>query len=249
MSPFSKSIHLLIISTFFLFSCSHIKDKKNSYKHTVLPTTCLDQLRHYYPVEQLTTITSLNSKPKKYSPINAAKNIIKNDFNNDKFMDYIFIELIKKAPQDKARLVICTSSENNHMRRLPNYPIHINTKPDFQSIYERIEWKNNQLILSTFKSEHNWGSDDEIAHYRYDTKRSDFILVSHELVSSSGDGLRSDTYEFYDYDHQRYKSKNTCGNLEEGCQSSKSNGGLVIPKQRSSLFLPSKPYLRKIPQS
>lgn len=247
MSTFPKSIHLLIISTLF-FGCSHNKDKQNDYKHTVLPKTCLDPSRHYYPVNQLTTITSLNSKPKNYTPINAAKNIIRHDFNNDKFTDYIFIELMKKAPQDKARFVICTSSRKNHIRRLPNFSIHINTKPDFQNIYERIEWKNNQLILSTFKSEHNWGSDDEIAHYRYDTKRNDFILVSHELVSSSGDGLRSDTYEFYDYDNQRYKQENTCGNLEEGCQNSKSNGGLLIPKRRSSLFLPNKPYLHKIPQ-
>ncbi len=244
MSPFSKSIHLLIISTLF-FGCSHTQ---NSYKHTVLPNTCLDQSRHYYPVNQLTTITSLNSKPKKHTPIKATKNIIRHDFNNDKITDYIFIELMKKARQDKARLVICTSAGNNHTRRFPNFPIHIKTKPDFQSIYEHIEWRNNQLILSTFKSEHNWGSDDEIAHYRYDTKRNDFILASHELVSSSGDDLRRDTYEFYDYDHQRYKRENTCRNLEEDCQNATSNGTLLIPERRSSLFLPSKPYLRKIPQ-
>ncbi len=248
MNPFTKYTQLLIISS-FLSGCSNNIMKESNDKHTLLPPSCIDQTRSYMPTSHLTTITSLNAKAKTYSPVKAPKGIIEQDFNIDKQKDYIFIESLPAKHQVKARLVICISSTNNYFRKLPDFPIHVNTKPDFQSIVERIEWKNKKLLLSTFKSEHNWGSDDEIKKYRYDKKRQDFILTSQELVSSSGDGLRSDTTEFYNFDKRSYKSTNNCGNLEEGCKNTKTNGRIILPQQRASLFKTvSKPYLRKVPQ-
>lgn len=252
MNPFKKALInriSLFIMVMFISGCSHSVVKQSSYKFTSLPNACIDQTKLYQPVSYLNTVTSLNAKTESYSPVSAPKGIIKQDLNTDKHNDYIFIESLRENHHVKARLVLCMSSANNYSRTLPKFPIHVNTKPDFQSIVERIEWKNKQLVLSIFKSEHNWGSDDDIKHYRYDKKHQDFILISQELVSSSGDGLRSDTTDFYNFDKRSFQSTNNCGSLEEGCKNTKTRGKLILPQQRASLLKPmTKPYLRKILQ-
>ncbi len=252
MNPLKKALtnHIsLFIMVMFISSCSHSEVNKSSYKFKPLPNACIDQSKLYQPVSHLNTISSLNAKTESYRPVSTPKGIIAQDFNTDQRNDYIFIESLTKKKPVKARLVVCMSNKNNYIRKLPKFPIHVNTKPDFQNIVERIEWKNKMLILSTFKSEHNWGSDADIKHYRYEKKHQDFILVSQELISSSGDGLRSDTADFYNFDQRSYKTTNNYGNLEEGCKNTKTNGKLILPKPRASLFAPnSMPYLHKVPQ-
>jgi len=219
-----------------------------TYLDTLLPNTCIDQSEQYHVASQLTSITSLNTKAQDYSPVVATKGLLIKDFNADKHEDYIFIESKKTKQGNKARLVLCISSNSTFLRKLPAFPIHINSKPDFQTSHQRIEWKNQRLVLSRFKSEHNWGSDEDNKHYRYDKKLKQFILTTHELISSSGDGLRSDTYELYDFDKRTYINQNQCGRLEEACKNTKVTGKLILAKPRVSLFQPSKPFLRKIPQ-
>ncbi len=254
MTPLFKPNYLLVLSVFYLSGCAPLYsvDKKpvNHKSHTnkCLQSICTDQTKQYQIVNHLTTITSLNSKAQAYSPIIATQGIIEKDINHDKQKDLIFIETQKSKQGKKARLVLCLSSGKRYIRKYPDFPIHINTQPDFQTSQQRIEWKNQRLVLSRFKSEHNWGSDDEVKQYRYDNNRKQFILVSHELTSSSGDGLRSNTYELYDFDKRTYKNQNQCGHLEEGCKNTKTHGQLILPKQRASLFQPNKPFLSKVPQ-
>ena len=211
--------------------------------HPILPSACLDKTGQFTPIKSIKTKTSYLQKPSDYSPVKAINGIIKSDFNNDKVIDYVFLEkVIRTNKHSQARLVLCISSGQAYQRKLPPFPVHINTEPDFQSIHERIEWNNNQLILSTFKHEHNWGSDDEINHYHYSIKDKGFILDRRELVSSSGDGLRSDTHVIYDLKTLHYQSKLHCGRLEEACRPYQHKGEIVYPKIKSSLFNPRKIY-------
>ena len=218
-------------------ACS-LRTKNNAQTHPILPSACLEKTGTFTPVKNIKTKTSFLEKEKRYSPIKANNGTIKSDFNNDNTPDYFFIENNLTNIQSKPQLVLCISSGRHYQRKLPPFPIHVNTKPDFQSIHERIEWKNNQLILSVFKYEHNWGSDDELNSYHYSNKNQDFILDKRELVSSSGDGMRSNTHTIYNLKSLRYQKKSQCGSQEEACHPYQLKGHITFPKVKPSLFNP-----------
>jgi hypothetical protein len=138
------------------------------------------------------------------------------------------------------------SDKNKLIRKVTPFKIHETIKPDFQTISESIQFSGVVLILTIDKHEHNWGSDREINSYTYDKARKDFILESQERTSSSGDGLRSDSFEFYDLKNRRYEIMNTCGRLEEGCKPFNRSGKIIPTKKPSTLLKPSKIYQKLI---
>jgi hypothetical protein len=203
-----------------------------------IPSICRDPSRNFKPVTHILSRGSYNSKASSYSPIVNTKGFISEDFNNDKVIDYIFIERTNKHIQ----MVSCVSDKNKLNRKITPFRIHETIEPDFQTISESIQLSGKGLILIINKHEHNWGSDGEINFYTYSKAHKDFILETQERTSSSGDGLRSDTFEFHDLKNRRYEIINTCGKLEEDCKPFSRSGRIIPAKKSSTLLKPSKLY-------
>jgi hypothetical protein len=237
----------IIILTFlsaYLWGCGGIKKQTqvgvSSSNKAIknIPSICRDLNRNFKPVTHILSRGSYNSKASSYSPIVNSKGFIAEDINNDKVIDYIFIERTKKHIQ----MVSCVSDKKKLNRKVTPFKIHETIEPDFQTISEFIQFSGEVLILTIDKHEHNWGSDREINSYTYSNLHKDFILEAQERTSSSGDGLRSDTFEFYDLKNRRYEIINTCGRLEEGCKSFNKSGKIIPAQKPSTLLKPSKIY-------
>lgn len=235
---------ILILISAYLWGCGSIKQKTHTgvsfdlNSINSIPSVCRDPRGNFKPVTHILSKGSYNSEPKSYSPIVDPKGFIAEDFNDDKITDYIFIERVKKNIQ----MIICTSDKNRLSRKITPFKVHETIEPDFQTISESIQFTGSVLILSINKHEHNWGSDSEISAYTYNSAYKDFILETQETTSASGDGLRSDTFEFYDLNNQRYNIMNTCGSLEEGCKPFNRSGRIIPAKKQSTLLKPSKIY-------
>ncbi len=207
-----------------------------------IPTHCLDPSGQFKPVKTIITRLNYNEKAHVYQPIQNKKGLISQDFNNNGKMDYLFVER-SKATQ-KLRLASCI----DHVYKATRFIIHEEKQPDFQSIHEAIRLYQGKLQLSINKHEHNWGSDNETSLYRYDKQRKDFVLIERLLVSSSGDGLRSDTEEHYNLLNKRYRRSSQCGSLEEACRSKTQKGRIVLSRTPIRLFKSGgKLYQRLIP--
>lgn len=239
------SFCLLLIS---LYGCSH-PVSSTSENSQIIPRACQDQTGKFHRVQTIQSRTSYLEKAYPYSPIKHKKGLIKTDFNHDGKMDYIFIEkekLTKATP--KFRLLICESQGRRYQRKYPPFSIYESDLPDFQATAQSIQMKQGDLILGTLHHEHNWGSDEETSTYQYNKNLGDFILVKRESVSSSGDGLRSDTYALFDLKTHRYQKQSNCGALEEECKSSKSSGRIVLPKRKANLMKRGKIYRKLLPE-
>jgi len=243
MSQQIRILALVFLAT-FLWGCGGINKQtrsgvsSNLNSISSIPTACKDPRKSFKPVTQILSKGSYNSKPKSYAPITDPKGFIAEDFNNDKITDYLFIERVKKDIQ----MILCISDKNRLSRKVTPFKVHETIEPDFQSISESIQFSGKVLTLSINKHEHNWGSDSEISTYSYANAYKDFILDTKEVTSTSGDGLRSDTFEFYDLKNRRYKIMNTCGGLEEGCKPFNRSGRLIPAKKQATLLKPSKIY-------
>jgi len=245
---------ILIICTLCIFQlgCGGIKNKPSQSSNAILkaplvladiPTVCKDPKGKYKSVQRILSKGSYNSKPRAYQPIRDSKGFIVTDFNNDKIFDLLFLERLGAD----IRLISCVSRAGRHIRKITPFKVHETINPDFQTISEFIQYKAGKLVLVINKHEHNWGSDSKTNRYSYNNNAQDFVLVQQEVFSSSGDGLRSDTEEFYDLEKNRYKRSSVCGGMEEGCKSQKSSGRIVPHKPRSTLLKPTKVYSRLVP--
>ncbi len=215
---------------------ARVSSDLNSIKS--IPSACKDSRGNFKPATHILSKGSYNLEPKSYAPIADSKGFIAEDFNADKMTDYIFIERAKK----KIQMIICTSNKNRLSRKITPFKVHETIEPGFQTISESIKYSGKKLVLSVFKHEHNWGSDSEISSYTYSNADKDFILETQETTSTSGDGMRSDTFEFYDLKNRLYKITNTCGSLEEDCKPFNHSGNIVPARKQSTLLKPSKIY-------
>jgi len=242
----AQQVKVLILFSLsaYLWGCGGITKQTNSGVSSDLnsiksiPSACKDLRGSFKPVTHILSKGSYNSEAKSYSPIIDPKGFIAEDFNNDKITDYIFIERAKKDIQ----LILCASDKNRLSRKITPFKVHETIELDFQTISESIQFTDNVLILSINKHEHNWGSDSEISTYTYNNNYKDFVLETQETTSTSGDGLHSDTFEFYDLKNRRYKIMNTCGSLEEACKPFNRSGRLIPAKKQATLLKPSKIY-------
>ncbi len=244
----TKTIILIFLSI-YLWGCGGLKKQTQVGASTNIksikniPSICRDSSGSFKPVTHILSKGSYNSKATSYPPIVSPNGFIAEDFNHDKVTDFIFIERTKKRIQ----MVTCVSDKNKLMRKVTPFKIHETIKPDFQTISESIQYSGVVLILTIDKHEHNWGSDREINSYTYSNIHKDFILEAQERTSNSGDGLRSDTFEFYDLKNRRYEIINTCGKLEEGCKPFNRRGKIIFAKKPSTLLKPSKIYQKSMP--
>ncbi len=236
----------------FQLGCGGIKNRPSQGSNVIskaplvladIPAICKDLKGKYKPIQRILSKGSYNSKPRTYQPIRDPKGFIIADFNHDKRFDLLFIE---RSGSD-IRLITCVSHRDSHLRTITPFKVHETIKPDFQTISELIQFIAGKLVLIVNRHEHNWGSDSETNRYSYNNNAQDFVLVQQEVFSSSGDGLRSDTEEFYDLVSNRYKRSSVCGGMEEGCKSRKSSGRIIPNRIHSTLLKPSKVYSRLIP--
>jgi len=248
----NKKLLIAGILCIFQLGCGGIKNKSSKNSKVIskapllladIPSICKDSKGKYKPVQRILSKGSYNLEPKPYQPIQNPKGFIAADFNQDKRFDLIFIE---RSGSD-IRLVTCISTHNSHLRKVTSFKVHETIQPDFQTISEIIKFKAGKLELIVNKHEHNWGSDSETRGYSYSSKAQDFILLQQETFSSSGDGMRSDTEEFYDLVKNRYKRSNVCGVMEQGCKSKKVSGRIIPNRMRSTLLKPTKTYSRLVP--
>lgn len=248
----NQKISVMFFVSVLLFGCGGVKSKPSQVSGSILkapvtladiPAFCKDPRGKYKPVKRILSKGSYHSKPKFYQPIQGPKGFIVTDFNHDKVFDLVFLE---RSGTD-IRLISCVSSRAGNIRKPTPFKVHETIKPDFQTISETIQYKAGKLVLTVNKHEHNWGSDSETNRYAYNNKTQDFVLERQEKISSSGDGMRSDTEAFYDLVSNRYKRSNVCGSMEEGCKPQKSSGRIVPHKPRSTLHKPAKVYGRLIP--
>ena len=242
---------MFLISTLFLLGCGGIKTKSSQGpKHLLkapttladIPTFCKDPSGKFKPIKHILSKGGYNQKPKPYQPISDPKGFIVSDFNYDKIFDLVFIERF----QSNIRMITCVSENKRNTRRVTPFIIHETIKPDFQTISESIQIASGKLVLIINKHEHNWGSDTENNFYTYSNQAHDFVLNQRETFSSSGDGMRSDTVEFYNLVNNRYKRSNVCGSMEEGCTSRKTSGRIIPNSVRSTLLKPTKIYSRLV---
>lgn len=218
-------------------ACSNTKKtslRPTANKNSIIDA-CSDPSKKYHHVTTIKSRTSYLEKSYDYQPVIDPKGFIAWDFTKDNRLDYIFIEKQQKRneTQDdnglKIRLVICKSHTNHkdfvrYQRMLPNFSLYQSILPDFQVESHRISTKKEKLILRRNYHEHNWGSDETINTYQYDTLRKDFILVEQELTSSSGDGYRNDTHESYDFNDGQYITTRKCGAFVGPCKPNNSSG-------------------------
>ena len=229
-----------MLSNFFSVACSSTKNISQyviAHNNSVVQA-CLDSTKQYHQVSTIKSRTSYLEKAYDYQPITAKKGFVAWDFNEDKKLDYIFIEKQQKQTFKKnqtiakVRLVICASqgSQNSaqYKRILPNFTLYESILPDFQAEAHKIRVHKSDLIISRSYHEHNWGSDQVLNFYQYDIKHSDFKLVNQEILSNSGDGYRNDTQETYDYQNRRYTKKQTCGQFVGPCQSGVKKGSFKV---------------------
>lgn len=241
-----KSV-LVLFSPLFLLGCAYtgnqLQNTIDFTKPSNIPSVCKDSTNKFLPIRSILLRSSYNQKAQDYQPIDDPKGFIVADINQDQMLDFLFIE----RSGSNIRLISCLSKNNNNVRRVTPFKVHEMIELDFQTIFESIQFKAGKLQLFINKHEHNWGSDTETRHYSYNKKNHDFILDRQEVISSSGDGLRSDTYEFFDFVGKRYKKTSTCGYLEEVCQSWKQSGRIILPQSPATLFKANKLYARLIP--
>ena len=230
---------------------SKSNDTQIDFPTLPIPHSCLDASYVYQPVKNIHSRTSYLDLAADYQPIQQPNGFIQHDFTHDGKLDYLFIEREKKPlNSSKIRLVVCESSRKGYQRRLPHFPIYESESHDFQANSQIIEMtKNGELILTDNRHEHNWGSDSIRRVYRYNTALADFELASQEVTSSSGDGLRSDTYDIFFFSTNRYIRRSTCGGLEEGCKPQNSIGRIIPLKKKPTLYQANnrKPYKALIP--
>ncbi len=243
-----SKVTILILLSIYLWGCEGIKkqtpaDVSPNFKSIMnIPSVCKDPSGGFKPVTHILSRGSYHSKAIPYSVVVNLKGFFAEDFNHDKVIDFIFIERTKKRIQ----MVTCVSDKNRLIRKVTPFKIHETIQPDFQTISESIQYQAGALILTIEKNEHNWGSDRELNFYSYNKAFKDFILEAQERTSFSGDGLRSNTFEFYDIKNRRYEIMNTCGSLEEGCKPFNRSGRIILAKKPSTLLKPSKIYHKLI---
>ncbi len=230
-------IFLLLV----LSSCVGVKTKPITVAPATLakiPSSCKDPQKKYQPISTILSKGAYNTKAQTYQPIISSKGFISTDFDGNDYIDLIFIE----RHESDIRLISCINSK----RKIMPFKIHETNKADFQTISESIRVDGKSLILSINRHEHNWGSDSETSHYQY--HRGKFILEKREIISSSGDGMRSDTYAFYDFVKKRFKTSSTCGSLEEGCKPRTLKGRIIPSAISATLSNKNKGYARLVPE-
>jgi hypothetical protein len=234
-----RSSAILILILLALSSCGGVKTKAITVAPAALdgiPQSCKDQQKQYQPISTILSKSTYNAKAQNYRPIRSVNGFITSDFDGNGNIDLIFIERHKSD----IRLISCINSK----RKVTSFKVHETIKPDFQTISESIRLDGNSLVLSIDQHEHNWGGDSETSHYRY--LKGKFILEKREIISHSGDGMRSDTYEFYDFVKKHFKSSSTCGSLEEGCKARSLKGTIVLSSIPATLSNQSKGYTRLV---
>ena len=242
-----NKILLLAIIIFTLSACAHVKTKPTPINKKIevasefasIASACKDPKGKYQPVSTILSKGTYNAKEQPYKPMNG---FIEQDFNHDKKLDFLFLERL----DSDIRLITCFSKKNRYQRNITPFKVHETVGVDFQTISESISVNGSTLVLTVNRHEHNWGSDSEISHYTYHSDYKDFVLEQLETISSSGDGYRSDTEDFYDVKNKRFKRSSVCGGMEEGCKPYKEAGTLMLPKVRSTLLKPKKAYTRLI---
>ncbi len=235
----------IIFFCFLVSACGGITKKtqfptKPITQLSDIPSACQDSKKKYLPVKSILSKSAYNAKAKKYQPIVDPKGFLSIDFNKDGYPDFHFLE---RSGKD-IRLISCLSSVKRYQRRITPFVVHETIKPDFQTISESIMTSGNSLVLTISRHEHNWGSDTEISAYGYNKTKNEFLLTSREITSNSGDGMRSDTFEFYDLKNNRYKSTGKCGALEEGCRPYTKSGRIAPLKKPATLLRNKKIYTR-----
>ncbi len=241
LSSYSRTkIYIGIFSLISLSGCAGVSTKEVPTKIADIPSQCKDSSNNFKPIKKILSKGAYNAKAKIYQPITDPKGFISVDFNQDGKADFHFIERFKS----EIRLISCMSNHKHYKRRITPFKVHETIEPDFQTISEMIQVQGEALILSINKHEHNWGSDSEISNYVYSKNHREFLLKQREIISQSGDGMRGDTFEFYDLDNQQYKKTSSCGSLEEGCKPYSKSGLLKLPKKRATLMNSKKIYSR-----
>lgn len=233
----SRIFIVLCVAFFVATACS--RNKKLAHraianKNNIIQA-CFDLSGNYRQVTTIKSRTSYLEKAYDYQPVISENGFIAWDFTKDGRLDYIFIEkqqkptLKKGQGSPKVRLVICKSriDQNSivrYQRVLPNFTLYESVHSDFQAESHKIRVEKNELILSRSYHEHNWGSDQTINSYQYNTQKSDFILVKQHLISSSGDGYRNDTLENYDFRDGQYLKTRHCGEFVGVCKTGQESG-------------------------
>ncbi|MEE9326766.1 MAG: hypothetical protein V3U71_05670 [Cocleimonas sp.] len=220
-----------------LSGCTGIAAKAPT-KVADIPLSCKDPRHKFKSIKSILSKSSYNTNATNYQPIIDPKGFISVDFNKDGKTDFHFIERLAS----EIRLISCMSNSKRYKRRITPFKVHETIKSDFQTISETIRVQGEALILSINMHEHNWGSDSEISTYAYSKNNKEFLLEQREITSQSGDGMRGDTFEFYDLKNQKYKKISSCGSLEEGCKAFSKSGRLKLPKTRATLMKPVKIY-------
>jgi len=227
-------ILMIIPICMVLISCSKTRMDSNpqSGKATKdrIISDCFDHQNKFKPVLTIRSRTSYLEKAYDYRPVESAKGFIAWDFTLDGKLDYIFIEKMitdeeNKQTYDssKIRLVICGSNTKkdkavNYARIMPHFSLYESYLPDFQAESYKISVVAKKLIIRRNYHEHNWGSDETINTYLYDTNRKDFYLAHQDISSTSGDGYRNDIFESYDHVLGIYSKKHSCGAYVGPCK-------------------------------
>lgn len=220
---------IICLVCFSLLSCT-AKNNKQFIKASKFGVVraCLDPSKHYLKISSIKSRTSYLEKAYNYHPIEHPQYFIPWDFSKDGYLDYIFIEkqqaqYVAKGSVSKIRLVICKSqikrrNSLSYTRFYPKFSIYESSFPNFQVESHSIKKVKNTLILRRNYYEHNWGSDSTVNIYEFDKKVNGFKLLEQEIISSSGDGYRSDSQDNYDYKNGTLTKDLNCGLYTGPCK-------------------------------
>lgn len=183
-------------------------DVENNKYPLRLPGACRWNRERYKPVRYIYTRNAYNQPPEPTTPIPGG--LISWDFNQDRKMDYIFVE---RSPAHTFRSILCTSSPAGWKRQqlstiTEDVSSHFSTEGKF------LYFNKGKLSMGRSHHEHNWGSDSSTWTYAYSMKHKALLLEKFVQESMSGDGMRENTKSVTDYVKGEIHEVVDCGALE-----------------------------------
>lgn len=154
-----------------LTACRKIKTSPHSQSNQIkVPGACKDPAKAYTPVKQVNWIDYLSERP--FSPVEGS--LIKYDFNEDKQLDYVFLEAREHRDVD-AQFVICMSQKSTYRRHLTD--IEFYTMPGLSFQGAKIENNDGVLKLRMLHYERAYGKAWRNVTYKFSTDTAKFTVV------------------------------------------------------------------------
>ena len=167
-----------------LKKCKLVKlSSTNPKNRPAIPAQCNDRTKQFGAVKQINHSFRYNKTPT--SPVQ--NGLIRYDYNRDKRPDYVFLE----AKGEISRAVICMSNGANYQRHVTDIKIY--SSSGLGSYDHQITQSGDTLKVDIQYFEHNAGSSNSSASYRYQPNTKKFKVIS----SKSGTaGIIQDGYEY-----------------------------------------------------